>query len=110
MVPLTVDIFVLALLATGGAIWFGIWRGWVGKGGYYGDAGLFLPWFALGIGILRLGVILRSFGVPVPGELVALVPVASLVVGMWAWLVRWPDWVLPPWYRELEEDEEETEW
>ena len=111
MVNLTLDIIVLAIVAMGAAIWFGIWRSWLGKGGsYFEDAGLMVPWFALGLLISRLGSILRSLGIPIPGVFLLAVLTAGFVIGMWARAVQWPDWILPPWYRELEDDGEETQW
>ena len=111
METLTLDIIVLAMVAMGAAIWFGIWRSWVGKGGsYFEDAALCLPWLALGFVIMRFGAILRSFGIPIPGLFLLAVLIAGLAIGMWARAVQWPDWTLPPWYRELEDDEEEPQW
>ena len=107
----TVDAFVALSLVMGGAIWFGIWRNWERlKGTRWEDLPLLAPWVALGFLIVRIGIFFRQVGIPIPGELAAGVLLACLIIGMWAWVVRWPDWILPPWYRELEDDGEETQW
>ena len=107
----TVDAFVALSLVMGGAIWFGIWRNWERlKDTTWEDMPLLAPWVALGFLIVRIAIFFRQVGIPIPGELAAGVLLACLIIGMWAWVVRWPDWILPPWYRELEDDGEETQW
>ncbi len=106
----TLDLIVAFFLVLGGTIWFGIWRNWEGKGTIWEDMPLALPWIALGLVILRIGILLRYFGVPIPGLLLVVVFLVCGIIGMWAYWVTWPDWILPPWYRELEDDEQEPQW
>ncbi len=106
----TLDLIVAFFLVFGGTIWFGIWRNWEGKGTTWEGCGLALPWAGLGLLIFRIGILLRQFGIPVPGLLVAGVLFACFIIGIWAWAVQWPNWILPPWYRELEDDEQEPQW
>ncbi len=91
-------------------IWLGKWRSWAYEEHSHRGYPLGIPWVTLGFVIVRIMIVMRTLGINLPGEFAAIVLCTCLVIGMSAAYLQWPDWILPPWYRELEDDGEETQW
>lgn len=106
---LGLDMLILLGLPMAILIWLGIWRSWAYKDHSYREYPLGFPWFILGFLIVRILIVMRTLGINLPGEFAAIALCTCLVIGLSAIHLQWPSWTLPPWYRELADDEEEPQ-
>ncbi len=101
LVWLGVDLGLLAFAVLGVLVWTGWWRRWAKNGNpsHQGIAGA--PWLALTAIMVRAVYFVEpplDFGLPPEAKHVLVLVCFSL--GLIAPYWHFPNWALPPWYRE----------
>ena len=98
---LLVDLAILALSVLGAAVWTGKWRSWTELEIRDARAGLLLPWLAMGFLVARAGIFLRlSLQLQFASESILVPVIACLILAFTSSWWNWPEWALPPWYRD----------
>jgi hypothetical protein len=86
-------------VAIGVSIWLGSWRSWIDSPTIMAAGGFAMPWFAISaidafvLNLVRVWVPLDR---PI-GDVMVGLPTA---IGLVAAALRWPRWIVPPWYRQ----------
>ncbi len=104
------DAILLVLIGLSLIIWLGVAKKWAVREEQYDNFAPFVPWATLGFVFVRVMTILGALGVPIqslPTQaklILVVVPIClGPIIGIWASIVRWPRWLLPPWYHEYRE-------
>lgn len=89
---------LLALIAGGGSVWFGLYQSWTRTRSVQRNVFLVLPWSA----IAEFDILVtRLAGVSAPDWLADGLLLGGFALGLVAATFEWPPLLLPPWYREF---------
>lgn len=109
------DPILMAMIGLSLVIWLGVAKKWAVRESQYDIFAPFVPWFTLGLVTMRVMIFLVQLGLPIPSVPIPGVPIPGKLtliiaplllgpaIGFWASIVRWPRWLLPPWYHEYRE-------
>lgn len=98
---IALDLGLMAFAVLGLAVWTGRWRSWTKSSYSDNERATSLPWLALGLIIMRIGLVLKvSLGLDALDYAWIALSMACLAIAVIAAYWRFPKWAIPYWYRE----------
>ncbi|TAK31706.1 MAG: hypothetical protein EPO21_16840 [Chloroflexota bacterium] len=114
LIELVYWLWLVLMTIAGAAVWFGWWckkilvspsferlpkaSAWPG-----------FPWMVMVFTMMGVLMILHGWGLRLPDKVIIALILPWGPVGLFVGIFRWPNWALPPWYRELWDDRKRRE-
>lgn len=101
LVLIAIDLGLMTFAVLGLAVWTGRWRGWTKSSYSDKERVTSLPWLALCLIIMRIGLFLKvSLGLDILDYAWIALSMVCLAIGVIVSNWRFPKWAFPFWYRE----------